>query len=98
MHVYLRTYTTKASGMDGCEGQDKDLIELVYNNLHSGTELPYSLKISRVKIFVEFVDFGVPTKILALKNLSYSIIQCNTSAIHEKFIHKIAKIAIPRKF
>ena len=57
--------------------------------------LPYSLKISRVKIFVDFVDFGVPTKILALKILSYSIIQCNTS---ENFIHEIAKIAIPRKF
>ena len=58
-------------------------------------EIPYSLKISRVKIFV---DFGVPTKILALKILSYSIIQCNTSAIHKNFIHEIAKIAIPRKF
>ena len=45
-------------------------------------QIPYSLKISRVKIFV---DFGVPTKILALKILSYSIIQCNTSAIHENF-------------
>ena len=58
----------------------------------------YSLKISRVKTFVDFVDFGVPTKILALKILSYSIIQCNTSAIHENFIHEIAKIAIPQKF
>ena len=53
--------------------------------------LPYSLKILRVKIFMDFVDFGVPTKILALKILSYSIIQCNTSAIHENFIHETAK-------
>ena len=57
--------------------------------------LPYSLKILRVKIFMDFVDFGVPTKILALKTLSYSIIQCNTSAIHENFIHETAKFTIP---
>ena len=44
------------------------------------------------------MDFGVFMKILALKFLSYSIIQCNTSAIHENFINKIAKFAIPRKF
>ena len=44
--------------------------------------IPYSLKILRVKIFVDFVDFGVATKILALKILSYSIIQWSTSAIH----------------
>ena len=57
-------------------------------------KIPCSLKILRVKIFVDFVDFGVPMKILALKILSYSIIQCNTSAIHENFIHEIAKITI----
>ena len=51
--------------------------------------IPYSLKILRVKIFV---DFGVPTKILALKILSYSIIQCNTSAIHKKFYPRNCQI------
>ena len=43
------------------------------------------------------MDFGVPTKILALKILSYSIIQCNTSAIHKNFIHGIAKFPILQK-
>ena len=60
--------------------------------------LPYSLKILRMKFFMNFVFFGVPTKILALKILSYSIIQCNTSVIHENFIHETAKFTIPRKF
>ena len=57
--------------------------------------VPYSLKFSRVKIFV---DFGVPVKILALKVLSYSINQCSTSAIWEIFIYETAKFTIPRKF
>ena len=60
--------------------------------------VPYSLKFSRVKIYVDFVDFGVPTKILALKILSYSINQCSTSAIWENFIYETAKFTIPRKF
>ena len=54
--------------------------------------VPYSLKFLRVKFFV---DFGVPTKILAL---SYSISQWGTSAIHEKFIQETANFTIPRKF
>ena len=31
--------------------------------------LPYNLKLSRTKIFVDFVVFEAPTKILSLKNL-----------------------------
>ena len=54
---------------------------------------PYSLKFSRVKIFCGFHGFGVPTKILASKSLSYSIIQCSTSAIHET-----DKFTIPQNF
>ena len=49
--------------------------------------LPYSLNFSRVEIFMDFVDFGVSMKILPLKFLSYSIIQCSTFVIHENFIH-----------
>ena len=35
------------------------------------------------------MDIGVPTKILALKILSYSITQCNTSVIHENLSTKL---------
>ena len=40
---------------------------------------------------MDFMDFEVPTKILPLKILSYNIIQCSTSAIHENSIHETAK-------
>ena len=57
--------------------------------------IPYSLKFLRVKNFMDFVDFGVPTKNLALKFFSYSIIQHSTSVIHKNFIHETIKSTIP---
>ena len=38
----------------------------------SDDDLPYSLKFSRTKIFVDFVVFEAPTKILSLK-ISYKL-------------------------
>ena len=67
------------------------LFVIVIGNDHVNNYVPYSLKISRVKIFMDFMKFGVPTKIVALKILSCSIVQCSTS----NFIHKTAKFTIP---
>ena len=48
--------------------------------------IQYSLKCLEDEIFV---DFGVA---------SYLQPWCNTSAIHKKFIHEIAKFVIPWRF
>ena len=50
---------------------------------------------------MDFVDFevAIPMKFLALKFLSNSIANSvQSSAIHEYFIHEMAKFAIPQNF
>ena len=46
---------------------------------------------------MDFIDFEIPTKILASKVLSYSIILRSTSEIHENFIHETVKFTIQQK-
>ena len=41
-------------------------------NVHELHKIPYGLKFSRTKIFVDFVVFEAPTKILSLK-ISYKL-------------------------
>ena len=50
--------------------------------------LPYSLE---VKLFM---DFGVPTKILALKILFYSIIQCRYFSNPRKVYHSTKTVTL----
>ena len=55
----------------------------------SFSSIPYSLNFSRVKIFV---DFWSAHEYFSLENF---VLQCSTSAIHEKFIHETDKFTIP---
>ena len=60
-------------------------------------EIPYSLKFSRMKIFEDFEDFCLASKILTLKILVLHRHLLNSLAKPRKFLFK-GKFTEPRNF
>ena len=49
----------------------------------------YSLKFLRTKIFMDFMVFGAPTKLLSMKISHLAVVAWQSEAIHDNFITKI---------